>query len=282
MRPYVLHWLDQHVGHTLATLLAPSWFTCVGVAGLVAMLLMLALGRRAGISSVTLTSIVLAGYVAAVVGGIVGPMVTQAVADFATTGSFRPHWAGMTSFWGYLAGAAAVTIACERHRISVAHVADLAVIPLGAALVLARLGCFMAGCDYGEVSSLPWAVRFPAGSPAWRDHVHAGLVPADRALSLPVHPTELYEAMLGLAIIAIALVVRRRRLAPGWLFAIAAASYASGRLLIETVRGDAGRGVYAGLSSGQIFSLVVLTAIAARVWWVRPWQLAPAREVAAP
>ena len=265
----MLHWLAGHVGAGLANVLAPSWFMCVGLAGLAALGLMLALGRRAGIHPATIASVVLAGYVTAVVGGILVPMLIQAVEDFATTGQFRPRWAGMTSFWGYLAGAAAVTIACERHRLSVKRVADLAVIPLGAALVLARLGCFMAGCDFGKVTSLPWAVRFPAGSPAWRDHVHAGLVPADRAQSLPVHPTQLYEALLGLAIIGVGLVAARRKLEAGWVFAAAAATYCVGRLLIETVRGDAGRGVYAGLSSGQIFSLVVLTAIAARLVWAR-------------
>jgi phosphatidylglycerol:prolipoprotein diacylglycerol transferase len=160
-------------------------------------------------------------------------------------------------------------------------VADLAVIPAGAALVLARLGCFMAGCDYGTVSSLPWAVRFPAGSPAWRDHVHAGLVAADRAQSLPVHPTELYESLLGLVIIAVALFAGRRKREAGRLFALAAATYASGRLLIETVRGDAGRGVYAGLSSAQIFSLVVLTSIAARLVWAWRRQASTASAVGA-
>ncbi|HET9987822.1 MAG TPA: hypothetical protein VFQ65_04865, partial [Kofleriaceae bacterium] len=39
---------------------------------------------------------------------------------------------------------------------------------------------------------------------------------------------------------------------------------AIGRLAIEMLRGDAGRGIYAGVSSGQIFSLLVLVAIAAR------------------
>jgi phosphatidylglycerol---prolipoprotein diacylglyceryl transferase len=267
MRPYVLHWLEHRIGAGPASLLAPSWFMCIGLAGLASLVLMLVLARRSGINAATITSVVLSAYVAAIAGGIVVPMVIHAVSDFVMTGQFRPRWSGMTSFWGYLTGAAALAIACERQRLSVKHVADLAVIPLGAALVFARLGCFMAGCDYGKVSSLPWAVRFPAGSPAWRDHVHAGLVPASRALSLPVHPTELYEALLGVLMIAVALVARRRKLEAGWTFAIAAGVYAAGRLLIETVRGDAGRGVYAGLSSGQIFSLLVLTAIAARLIW---------------
>jgi phosphatidylglycerol:prolipoprotein diacylglycerol transferase len=281
VRPYVLHWLDGLVGSGLANVLAPTWFTCVGLAGLTALVLMLVLGRRSGLSPVTITSIVVAGYVAAIAGGILVPMMIRAVEEFATTGQFRPRWAGMTSFWGYLMGAAAVTIACERQRLSVARVADLAVIPFGAALVLARLGCFMAGCDYGKVSSLPWAVRFPAFSPAWRDQVHGGLVSSNRAQSLPVHPTQLYEALLGFVIIAVALVARRRTREAGGVFALAAATYASGRLLIETVRGDAGRGVYAGLSSGQIFSLAVLTAIAAWLVSGRRRQPSPASAVGA-
>jgi phosphatidylglycerol:prolipoprotein diacylglycerol transferase len=193
------------------------------------------------------------------------PMMIDAVEHVVATGHVRVHWAGMTSFWGYLAGAAAVVLTCRRAGVSVARVADLAAIPLGVALVFARIGCFLGGCDYGEVSSLPWAVRFPAGSPAWRDHVRAGLIPADSATSLPVHPTELYEAALGLVIVAIALVAARSVRRDGNLFLVAAATYAVGRIGIELVRGDAERGIYFGVSSGQIFCLLVLAAIGSTI-----------------
>jgi phosphatidylglycerol---prolipoprotein diacylglyceryl transferase len=270
VRPYVLHWLAHHLRADVAALLAPSWFTCVGLAGLAALILMLVLARRRGLDPGTVASAVLWGYVAAVIAGIAVPAAITAAEHLVATGRFQLRWSGMTSFWGYLAGAAAVVLVCRRDGVPVARMADLSVIPLGIALAFARLGCFMAGCDYGKVSSLPWAVRFPAGSPAWRDHVHAGLIPADGAASLPVHPTELYEAALGLVIVAIAIAItiipgiRRRPRKDGELFVLAAATYAIGRLAIETLRGDAGRGIYAGLSSGQIFSLLVLLAIAAR------------------
>jgi prolipoprotein diacylglyceryltransferase len=264
VRPYVLHWLAHHLRADVADLLAPSWFTCVGLAGLAALVLMLVLARRRGIDPGTVASAVLWCYVAAVLAGIAVPAVIHGVEHLVATGRFQLRWSGMTSFWGYLAGAAAVALVCRRDRVSVARMADLSVIPLGVALAFARLGCFMAGCDYGKVSSLPWAVRFPAGSPAWRDHVRSGLIPADRAASLPVHPTELYEAVLGLAIVGIAIGFARRRRTDGHRFVLAAATYAIGRLAIETLRGDAGRGIHAGLSSGQIFSLLVLLAIAAR------------------
>jgi phosphatidylglycerol:prolipoprotein diacylglycerol transferase len=264
VRSHVVHWLAQLVRADVAELLAPTWFTCIGIAGLATLFLMLALGRRRGVDAGTVASILAWTYAAAVTAGIVVPMLIDGVEHFVATGRVHLRWSGMTSFWGYLAGIGAAVLVCRRDGVPVARVADLAVIPLGAALVFARLGCFVAGCDYGKVSSLPWAVRFPAGSPAWRDHVHAGLLPSDRVESLPVHPTQLYEAMLGLVIVAMAIVVARRLRREGQLFVLAAATYAIGRIIIEMFRGDAGRGLHAGLSSGQIFSLLVLAAIAAR------------------
>jgi phosphatidylglycerol:prolipoprotein diacylglycerol transferase len=246
----------------LAELLAPSWFTCVGLAGLVAFVLVAMLARRHQLERSSVVAIALAGYVAAVAAGILVPLLIDASVHLVATGHVRVRWSGMTSFWGYLAGAAAVAVTCRREGVSLARFGDLAVIPLGVALAIARIGCFMAGCDYGKVSSLPWAVRFPAGSPAWLDHVRAGLVSIDSPVSLAVHPTELYEAMLGIAIVAIPFVWRRTR-RDGELFLIAAVTYALGRICIELVRGDAERGVYHGVSSGQIFCVCVLAAVAA-------------------
>jgi phosphatidylglycerol:prolipoprotein diacylglycerol transferase len=276
MRPHVVHWLEQFVRPDVASLFAPTWFTCVGLAGLVTLVLMLVRARRHGVDPGAIASVVLWCYVAAVGAGIVVPALIESVEHFVTTGRLHLRWSGMTSFWGYLGGAVAVALVCKREGLSLARIGDLAVIPLGVALVFARTGCFIAGCDYGKLSSVPWAVRFPAGSPAWRDHVRSGLIQPDTASSLPVHPTELYEALLGLAIVALALTLARRRRKDGDLFVVVAAAYAIGRIVIETLRGDAGRGIYAGLSSGQIFSLLVLLAIAARFVVVKRRVLAAA------
>ena len=282
MRPHVVHWLDGLVPGSVASALAPTWFTCVGLAGVIALLAMLAIARRHRIDPGAVASVVLWCYVAAVAAGIAIPSAIDAAEQLLTTGRAQIRWAGMTSFWGYLAGGCAVAAVCRAHRVPVRRFADLAAAPLGVALMLARLGCFLAGCDYGKVSSLPWAVRFPAHSPAWQDHVAAGLVSADRPGSLPVHPTQLYEAALGLAIAALALVVGRRRRqhtearddgrGDGRVFVLAAAVYAIGRIAIEDLRGDAGRGIYLGLSSGQIFSLLLLAVLAAghRLRRIRP------------
>jgi prolipoprotein diacylglyceryltransferase len=266
VRPHLVHWLDGIVPGGIAAVLAPTWFTCVGLAGVVALFAMLAIARRHRLDRGAVASIVLWCYVAAVAAGIAIPSAIDAVDQLLAGGHAQIRWAGMTSFWGYLAGGCAVAVACHAHGVPLRRFADLAVAPMGVALMLARIGCFVAGCDYGKVSSLPWAVRFPAHSPAWQDHVAAGLLRADRAESLPVHPTELYEAALGLAIAVLALgLARRRPTRDGRVFLAAAALYAIGRIAIEDLRGDAGRGIYLGLSSGQIFSLLLLATIVATI-----------------
>src|SRR5207342_424049 len=82
-----------------------------------------------------------------------------------------------------------------RQRVPI--VATLAAASPGLALghAIGRVGCFLVGDDYGRPSTLPWAVAFPKGLP-----------PTD----VPVHPTQLYEA-IPLVIIAWLLVRWRRQ-----------------------------------------------------------------------
>lgn len=61
--------------------------------------------------------------------------------------------------------------------------------------LLGRIGCFLVGDDYGTPSTLPWAVAFPEGLPP---------------TTVPVHPTQLYEA-IGLGLLGWLLLRWRRR-----------------------------------------------------------------------
>ena len=264
MRPHLVEWLEAWLPRDLALLAAPTWFTCIGLAGLLTLLVMVRLARRHQVDPGVVASAVLWGYLAAVAAGILVPLALDAAEQYVATGRVRVRWAGMTSFWGYAAGTLAAIAVCRRGGLPAARLGDLAVVPLGLALCTARLGCFLAGCDYGKVTDAATALRFPAGSPAWRDHVRAGLVPPERVESLPVHPTQLYEAALGLFIAAGGLWLARRpwaRTHPGRLFLAAAAAHAAGRFAVEELRGDAGRGFQLGLSSGQVFALVLLVVI---------------------
>jgi prolipoprotein diacylglyceryltransferase len=141
-------------------------------------------------------------------------------------------------------------------------------IAVGGGLVFAavRTGCFLAGCDYGRPTSSRLGVRFPPGSLAALDHAARGFVPRG-APSLPVHPTQLYEAAVGIVFAAVAALLLRRPRRDGSVFAASIAIYAVGRFLVENLRGDADRGAFLGLSTAQWTSLAVLAALG--LWTLR-------------
>lgn len=61
-----------------------------------------------------------------------------------------------------------------RQKLPALATLDLLVPGMLLGLALGRIGCFLFGCCYGGPSSLPWAVRFPLGSPPFLQEVHQG------------------------------------------------------------------------------------------------------------
>lgn len=80
--------------------------------------------------------------------------------------------------------------------------ADISACTLGLGIVIVRIGCFLNGCCFGNVTDLAWGITFPAGSPAHIYQINHGI--ADIGLfGLPwsphaVHPTQLLEMGAGL------------------------------------------------------------------------------------
>ena len=168
--------------------------------------------------------------------------------------------------YGALLGLVIVYALLARRRGLEAWAAlDSLAAPLGILVGVARIGCFLAGCDHGTITEVPWAVRYPAGTAAFRRHLDAGLIHASDASSLPVHPAQIYEALVGLTMVLVVLALSRRsrRLAPGALFVAAAMSYAVGRFLVEMVRGD-DRGMLGPLSTPQWLSVAVVLYLGGR------------------
>jgi phosphatidylglycerol:prolipoprotein diacylglycerol transferase len=67
------------------------------------------------------------------------------------------------------------------------------------AMGIQKLGCFLIGCCYGNTTNLFWGVQYPKGSNAHFNHWASGLV-EEEAMSLAVHPVQLYEALLLITI----------------------------------------------------------------------------------
>jgi phosphatidylglycerol:prolipoprotein diacylglycerol transferase len=162
---------------------------------------------------------------------------------------------GFAYYGGFLFAVAFAIYYTRKHALGWWRTADLAAPAIALGLFFGRLGCFLNGCCYGKPTTSAVGVRFPRFGTAWRQQVEQHLIaPGDRAL--PVHPTQLYEA-LGCLVLFFLLyfVVTPRRRREGDAFAGLLIGYGLLRSFCEIFRDD-DRGVLLGwLSTSQIISI---------------------------
>jgi phosphatidylglycerol---prolipoprotein diacylglyceryl transferase len=167
---------------------------------------------------------------------------------------------GLVAYGGMIGGTLATWYCCRKRGIPLLQWADVAAPSVVLGTAITRIGCFLFGCDYGKPSNLPWAVQFPKGSPAWHHHVAQMVdrLPDTAAWSYPVHPTQLYESLVGLSLFALLMLIRRYRTFSGQVFIGWVVGYGVLRSLIEQFRDDEDRGLYFNgmLSTSQIIGIV--------------------------
>ncbi|MEO6419183.1 MAG: prolipoprotein diacylglyceryl transferase family protein [Polyangiaceae bacterium] len=198
-------------------------------------------------------------YVAGIVAAVPGAFALGCGGVFVrwlAAGAIGPHpdveLAGTGALIAFLA---AFALACCRSGSALVPAFDAVAPSIAVVLFFSRIGCFIGGCDFGRPSTLPWAMRFPVGTAAFRAQLDAGFIRTGQLLSLPVHPTQLYEAAAGLLLLCVLLGRPSRR--TGGDIAFAVLGYAAARLLIDLARGDLARGSL-GLTSTQEMALAVL------------------------
>ncbi len=134
---------------------------------------------------------------------------------------------GLSGAGAWLGGLFGAWLAARRWNVGYLRVLDAAAPALAFAIVCVRLGCFLQGCDYGPVlgDSAPsflqkagtlgrWPVELGlgAGPPLLLEQIQGSVVELGAAFTAPAHPTPLYEALVGLGLLAgLALLSRRRR-----------------------------------------------------------------------
>ena len=128
---------------------------------------------------------------------------------------------GMSWFGGFAGGLLAGIATLRLRGWPVVPVLAAATPALAVGHAIGRVGCFLVGDDYGRPSNLPWAVAFPDGLPP---------------TIVPVHPTQLYEAIVLIPIAFI--LIRWRRDGRDDRFVLGAYLVMAGllRFLIEFVR----------------------------------------------
>jgi phosphatidylglycerol:prolipoprotein diacylglycerol transferase len=176
---------------------------------------------------------------AAAIGGILGAKVWYAVLHQSLDAFFSR--AGLVWYGGFVGGTLAVIVNGWRLKVPTRFTADLAALALSVGYALGRVGCFLVQDDYGRPTDLPWAMRFPEGTPpstaqhlaAFGVDVPAGTSPLE---VLAVHPTQLYEAGAMLLVFWLLWRLRAHRHGAGWLFAVYLPLAGAERFLVEMVR----------------------------------------------
>ena len=116
---------------------------------------------------------------------------------------------------------------------------------IGLGEAIGRIGCLAAGCCYGASCDLPWAVTF---------YHPDSLAP----LNVPLHPTQLYHSLAGLACFAAILAAKPLVRAPGQLMGIFLVLFGAFRYVIELFRSDY-RGDFGPISVTQFIALCAVT-----------------------
>ncbi|GIW88570.1 MAG: hypothetical protein KatS3mg108_2894 [Isosphaeraceae bacterium] len=235
----------------------------------------------------------------AVLGGLVGARAFYVV-EYWGKGSIRSWpdvfkiWEGGIVFYGGLFGGALACLAYAVYRrLPILRLGDVIAPSLALGLAIGRIGCFLNGCCYGDTCSLPWAVRFPAGSAVWWNQALESvenpgqpLIPgltetqleaarsgafAGLPRSAPVHPTQLYSAIDGLILCLVLNAFFPVRGRDGRVLALFLLLYPISRSLIEYLRNDE-PAVWLGLTISQVVSLGIF--LSGCLLWV----LAPSTE----
>ena len=243
--------------HTFGLLLA--------VAYLVAYWWLTREGRREGLDVDALTSLGLW----AIAGAILGAkalMIVRAFPEYAAAPSEMFSLSAVVSagdFYGGFLGALITSAIFFRHhpQLPFWRVADVCAPAIALGQAVGRVGCFMAGDDYGRPTHVPWAVTFTDPEAA-----SIGGAP----LGIPLHPVQLYESLVCLVFFAVLVRLGRRKRFDGEVILAYTLLYAIVRFVLEFFRGDADRGfVFGGLLSTSQFIAAILGPAAIALWLVR-------------
>jgi phosphatidylglycerol:prolipoprotein diacylglycerol transferase len=137
---------------------------------------------------------------------------------------------GATLYGGFLLAVLGSWLFARRRKVSFWLLADVVAPSIALGLAITRVGCFLSGCCFGKPTGLPWGTCFPPRSPA------GTFFPPIGAVCQPIHPTQLYASLYGLAIFAALLALDRRLRREGSLFGAFLVLYGSARFGVDFLR----------------------------------------------
>ena len=199
---------------------------------------------------------------AALVGTLIGAK-TYYVVLTGDPGAFLSR--GGFVFWGGFMGSVALCWAVIRYKkLDFLRIADVAGIAIAAGYAVGRTGCWAVGDDYGR----PWngflATQFPEGAPPSTVSVMSsqfgidfppGTNPAD---VVAVHPTQLYETLMGFMMFLVVWTLRKHTHREGWLFGVYCIVAGIERFVVEFFRAKDDALTF-GLTTAQLIAIVIFS-----------------------
>ncbi len=151
---------------------------------------------------------------------------------------------GFVVYGGVIAGILVVSLYCKIKKLHFLSYLDIAVPSIALAQGFGRIGCFLAGCCYGQESDLPIAITFE----------HSSYAPN----GVPLFPSQLVSSAFDFVHFFVLCALARKNRTPGKIGAFYLIFYSIGRFIIEFFRGDLERGNVGGLSTSQFISIFVM------------------------
>lgn len=180
---------------------------------------------------------------------------------------------GGVFYGGLLGGLVVAFVFARRYKLPGWSTADVLAPGVVIGQAIGRLGCFAAGCCYGKVAAVPWAVAFT--------DVYAARQ-VGTPLDTPLHPAQVYESMATLVIFAVLVWIAPRKRFHGQVVLAYVALYSIARFALEYYRGDAGRGFIGPFSTSQAVAAGLLFFAAVAFWRLRRTQRMGAPPSASP
>lgn len=211
--------------------------------------------RPRGFSLVSVLTLALTG----TVGGVVGARLFYVLGHLksfskgptigGSGGIISLQMAGLVLYGAIILGGASIIVTALILKMKIWQVGDALGLGFFAGLTVGRVGCFLNGCCGGKPTGLPWGVTFPGSA-------------------VKVHPTQIYEIILGLMAFGLLLYLDRYLERDGEIFFLSLAFYGVIRFSMEFLRFHSdGR---AGLVF-QLLSVGILLASVAFLVWGRRW-----------
>lgn len=212
-----------------------------------------ALAARKLMSEDMFVSLVWIGIVGGVCGGRLLYIISQPDQFSSPTEWFSVWHGGLSVLGAIITVLLQTAIVLRLHHIPMLPVFDCVAPYVALMHSIARIGCFFAGCCYGTITTVPWAITYRA-------------IETSAPLCVPLHPTQLYSSLFLFCIfLLLRYVLQKKLLIPGQMACAYLMLMSIERFGMDFVRADTVYGTtwpLTVIAVHQLLALVILCAAA--------------------